>query len=594
MTSSAPNKQFEGQTGFPTPNAAPDENGCRVFSIPSDEEYFAIFMAAVDKLTYPYNWYKNGDLSPDEAAAKWSDIIEQAIAISEVGQCGEMVPAPYWDETTADDADDEMPVLEQTWYGQIVATPGILMAEDAGLTFLDNVGIWIIAGFIAYAGLPGAAIAFVPVAKRFTLAFKQHDLGGIVRVLADFAEIAEIDTYGVEDKILNVPVVFPDDATTLYVEMSDTHNPAITGDPNIQVIRKELTEDTFSNPAYRYNSDCDCVQYSPDGGTTWNDAPGSDPRIADAYRLPHRTGTDRRCDAAANMVKWLKDFCDSIAGLLDAGATITAIVNEILRFAILIFGLVIDALITLILDVAAALFGLGAAAFTSLTSDQYDLLLCIFFCNADADGQISESAFASVKSQVTAQLNTTAGIIINTILSLQGQVGLSNAGTLGTETADCTACPDTDFCHVWGADGTPFDAAFNWSASYSGGYGVISGGKWVGVNTGSPSVNCIIELAPSVTFTVDTVEIVYSNHNNNGDRPDCLLFLAGVQVARIDQSNASGSSQDDATATFSFGGVLCDTIELVNIANGNDYLVNYSRIQVSGSGACGIFGADNC
>jgi hypothetical protein len=202
VSSSDPNKQFPGQTGFPTPNAMPDLNGCRVFSVPSDEEWFALLMGAVDKLTYEWAWYKNGTLSQAEAAAAWRDIIDRSISVAVEGQCGETAPTPFWDDATADDSDDTADVLDQPWYGDLVLI-------DGTLTFVENLFIWTVAGFIAYAGLPTAAISFVPIARNFVVTMKTNPLGGIVRFLADGIEIGRVDTYSAADGVLEVPLTLP-------------------------------------------------------------------------------------------------------------------------------------------------------------------------------------------------------------------------------------------------------------------------------------------------------------------------------------------------------------------------------------------------
>src|SRR5664279_3127554 len=127
--------------GFPTPNTAPDTTGCRVFIIPSDEEWFALFMGAVYRLTYESAWYQNGDLTPAEAAAAWVPIIDAAYDRSELGTCDVTIPSPWWDEESADDSDDTSDILEQPWYGDLVLI-------DGALTFVENAFIWTVAGFI--------------------------------------------------------------------------------------------------------------------------------------------------------------------------------------------------------------------------------------------------------------------------------------------------------------------------------------------------------------------------------------------------------------------------------------------------------------
>ena len=50
----------------------------------------------------------------------------------------------------------------------------------------------------------------------------------------------------------------------------------------MEIVRKYLTPDEVSPANIRTNPTTGEVEISPDGGTTWNDAPQLDPRHADA------------------------------------------------------------------------------------------------------------------------------------------------------------------------------------------------------------------------------------------------------------------------------------------------------------------------
>lgn len=249
----------------------------------------------------------------------------------------------------------------------------------------------------------------------------------------------------------------------------------------MKIVRGRLFSGDVSNPAYRYNSDCDCVQYSPDGGTTWTDAPNSDPRHAAPFRLPHRTGSDIECNAAANMVAWIKAVIDECTRICGVGGLAIALVNKILDFAEVIFAEEGGILLTLIQAIAGTIFDVGYAALTAnFTSDQYDLLQCIFFCNIDGDGQVSADQFAEIQTEVTEQLNEVAGIVVNLFLSLQGEVGLSNAGAQGAATGDCSDCDcgwqaciaGTDLAvafSIVGTNGTPTGDGIQTATAFVGG-----------------------------------------------------------------------------------------------------------------------------
>lgn len=237
----------------------------------------------------------------------------------------------------------------------------------------------------------------------------------------------------------------------------------------MKIIRGRLNPADVSNPTLRYNSDCDCIQQTPDGGATWVDVPQADPRHAVGFLKPPVAGDNKRCDAAANMVKWLKDFIDSLNAAFATGATIATFVNILMEFMDLLFPYA--ELLQLVVEAAGTLFGIGHAALSAaFGSTEYDALLCIFYCRADtATGRISADNLVLVESDVTAQLNTTAALVVNAILFMQGEIGLSNAGVIGGQTGDCTAC-DCAWCYV-------FDADHGWAGWTVEAAGIYTGGE---------------------------------------------------------------------------------------------------------------------
>lgn len=436
-----PGKNFIGQKGFPTPSDIPSDTACRSFVLPDNDEWLGLLMGAAEMLLNPHNYFNYGALSIDDTVDAWQLIIQDAYDRSLFGTCAPDVEAPYWD--SAADVGLTEPVETQTWYGEIVSTPMLLVGDD--LTFLDNLGIWAIAGFIAYSGQIGAAIAFVPLAKKFVLAFKQHSLGGVVSVLVDFLHLADIDTYGVEDGIIMTTVTMPDDedSHTLYVMMSDEVNPAVVGEPNIQVVRKELSDTEVTPSNLRWNSGTNTVQQTPDGGTTWTDTPSADPRYAPGFQLPSRGGADPRCDATANMLAQLKKATNIFESELAQVQAANALLDIILVFLPEV-GIVIEALLAateFILTIGADVI---AAAFTDA---QWDIVKCILYCDIAADGTVDQTIFDKILDDMHTQNTTVVYDVLYTILTLGiGVVGLSNAGATGSETTDCSGC-DCGWCY---------------------------------------------------------------------------------------------------------------------------------------------------
>jgi len=207
----------------------------------------------------------------------------------------------------------------------------------------------------------------------------------------------------------------------------------------MEIIRGRLSAKDYSNPALRLNPDTDVVEFTPDDGVTWTPAPSADPRHSDLYRKPVLETADPRCDAAANMVKWMKDFIDSMTSLLEAGAIAFTLINTAIELMSPVFPP--DLFVLPITEACEILFSIGGGALlAAFDTEQYDLLQCAFFCNIEDDGSCTVEDFVNIQSQVTDTMNTTAAIVVNLLLSLQGEVGVSNAGVIGGQTGDCDDC----------------------------------------------------------------------------------------------------------------------------------------------------------
>jgi len=212
----------------------------------------------------------------------------------------------------------------------------------------------------------------------------------------------------------------------------------------IQIVRKLLTPDEVSNPNQRYNADCDCVQTSYDGGTTWTDTPSGDPRHFPGNLFPPVVADDPQCLAAGNMTDRIKFLLDTII----TSATIFGAATGVINILLVILpgaGILID----LVLAIAEALFEIGLATVNAaLTSDVYDQLACIIYCQLDASGQCSAGAYAVIRGRVDSEIGGVAAIAIDYALDQLGEVGLSNAGTIGESVRACDECPVCEWIRV--------------------------------------------------------------------------------------------------------------------------------------------------
>jgi len=237
------------------------------------------------------------------------------------------------------------------------------------------------------------------------------------------------------------------------------------------LIRKRLSPSDFSNPALRYDSECDCVQFTPDDGGTWIDQPANDPRTSDAYRLPPLTGDDTRCRAAEGMTALVRAAVD--ARLATDGDIQFA--GEIIGLAAFIPGF--NVLYALVL--AFAFFAVTIAKSileAAFTEPVYDQIRCIFYCNIDEDGQMSQAQFDAAYADLI-DLDTIARTWVQYIFNTFGCVGLSDAGVALEAAADCDCdcgwCFHFDFTtsdggwspvNISGTDYAVYTAGVGWQA----------------------------------------------------------------------------------------------------------------------------------
>lgn len=435
-----PGKNFDGQKGFPTPSDVPSDTACRSFLLPDNDEWLGLLMGAVELLLNPHNYFNYGALSIDDTVDHWQTIVQDAYERSLLGTCAPMVEAPYWD--TYGDSDDQSSVEDQPWYGILVPAASmrgrrVSLLDDDELTWRENLGIWAIAGFIAYSGQIGAAIAFVPFARRFVLKFRGNPLGAIAEIFVDGAKLATMDTASAEARIQAIDVQLPDDDEEheIWVAVGEDSAPGTS----LQVVRKELDPGEVYPENLRYNSDCDCVQQTYDDGDTWVDQPGQDPRHAPQFQYPPVTADDPRCQAAANMSLYFEHLIGTALGVMSAGLDALGVATAIMPVFVELgpFAILFD----IGLGLGSSLIGLGVDVITSeFTPETYQALTCIFYCNIEADGSVTPDDLAAINSEIGVQLNPDVYLIMAACFLLMGEVGLSNAGTIGEAPADCDEC----------------------------------------------------------------------------------------------------------------------------------------------------------
>lgn len=221
----------------------------------------------------------------------------------------------------------------------------------------------------------------------------------------------------------------------------------------MEIIRKELTPAEVTPKNTRYNPGTDTVETTWDDGATWATADGYDPRTQAGYLLPPRAGTDKQCDAAANMVAVIRNFVDTLSDAAGVYAVANLLMGLIGLF--LPLGLIVG----LVVIVAEAIVTIGVTLLqAAMTEEVYDQLLCLFRCACDGDGRMNETSFALLYTRVEAEIEPTAAGFIERILDLVGYVGLTNMGATGSIVGDCSSCDECTWCYVW--DFTASDGGF--------------------------------------------------------------------------------------------------------------------------------------
>jgi len=251
------------------------------------------------------------------------------------------------------------------------------------------------------------------------------------------------------------------------------------------LIRKKLTEAEFSNPALRYDETCDCVQFSPDGGTTWIDQPANDPRTSDAYRLPALSGGDAQCRAAEGMRALVEQFVNErieTDTAIELAGGILGIIAFIPGFNVL-YALIL-AFASLAVTIARELL---EAAFTE---EIYDQIRCTFYCHIGTDGQMSQGQFDDAYAEFdndTKYPNAITQLWVHAVMDLVGCVGLSDAGVKLEAAADCDECA-CDHCFTIDfsvEDGSAYGVANSGVGSWNSGQG------WVGNYQDGSSQNTV-------------------------------------------------------------------------------------------------------
>lgn len=429
---------------FITPPDIPSDENCRSLTIPNSLQWLGILNAAILTLTNPYNYEQlyETDLTPEECAERAMQIYESYLQSANSCDLAE----PYWDDPEGDDA------------AQGEANPEY--------PFYEDVAQFVIAGFVLYAtGSPTTALQFWTVANQFRLAYRKHNLGGIIKIFMDAVQIGEVDTYAASPSLGYFDV--GSTGSTLRLEFP-------TVGTVTQVIRKRLWEQEIIGDTIRYN---DGVWETFDTATgTWIENPLSDPRTLAMWRLPAGGGADPACDGAANLT-------DKFERMIDALLTAVSVIDAANAFVgiILVFFPPARLLWVIIIAVVEALYAIGVAAISvAWTAEAFDQLQCIIFEEIGSDGEITDAEKDAIYARIEAEMTSVQFAVMSILISALGTVGMNNAAQMREVSGDCSECP-APWCYYTNFAVDPDTAWVKISAAGA----FVSGQGWRGTGSGS-------------------------------------------------------------------------------------------------------------
>jgi len=206
---------------------------------------------------------------------------------------------------------------------------------------------------------------------------------------------------------------------------------------------------------YRYTTD-GALERSTDGGLTWEPSPEYDPRYNSPQFPPisGEDGNDKKCAASEGMVLLLKEgLSDNLTDDMSR-YTLDELINNWLT-SVIETSNPFEALVRV---VANQIFALVISALrAALTTEVYDQLKCILYCEIEGDASFTESSWESVRAKVLTDITGIAGVFIEHILFLLGALGMTNLARSGAVAeGDCAEC-ECPTVEVWYAQGASYE-----------------------------------------------------------------------------------------------------------------------------------------
>lgn len=199
-------------------------------------------------------------------------------------------------------------------------------------------------------------------------------------------------------------------------------------------------------------------QTSSDGGVTWADNPGLDPRN-DAVQSPPIGGSEPgvKCAAADNVRDVFKTYRDQLVALLTAGTTFLAIIAGLIGALGVLLGLsvVASSIGVLLFGIAAGLLTLTPTEAEAALDDTFmEQFKCIVFCHMHADGTVGYDDWQGILADINTSFSGFTLTFFKGLTQAMGYIGINNAATIGVSTAsDCDDC-GCGWCYTFDFEAT--------------------------------------------------------------------------------------------------------------------------------------------
>jgi len=206
---------------------------------------------------------------------------------------------------------------------------------------------------------------------------------------------------------------------------------------------------------YRYTED-GTLERSTDGGVTWTPSPEYDPRYNSPQFPPisGSDGNDKKCAASEGMMLLIQEGLTN--NLTDDMSRYT--LDELIKNWVTTVIASSNPLEALLRVITNQIFALVISALrAALTTEVFDQLKCILYCEMEDDASFTEASWGYARSRVLAEITGIAGIFIEHILFLIGAVGMTNLARSGAVAeGDCTDC-ECPSVEVWFAQGATYE-----------------------------------------------------------------------------------------------------------------------------------------